>query len=106
MKRSFKLVYFVPEEFLDQTKKACFHAGAGQQGHYSECCFETQGVGQFKPSLDAHPHIGEHNKIQKVHEYKVEMLVPTESIHAVVNELIKSHPYEEVAYEIYEIMKI
>ncbi|VFN01998.1 MAG: hypothetical protein BECKG1743D_GA0114223_106553, partial [Candidatus Kentron sp. G] len=54
-----KIAVFVPEENLDQVKSAMFQAGAGKIGNYDRCCFETRGVGQFRPLQGANPHIGE-----------------------------------------------
>jgi hypothetical protein len=46
------------------------------------------------------------NKIEKVIEYKVEMVCENERIIDIIKELIKTHPYEEPAYEVYLLSEI
>jgi len=45
----YKLVFFVPEEAVEEVKSAVFKAGAGGIGHYQECCWQVLGQGQFRP---------------------------------------------------------
>lgn len=74
---SFKLVYFVPRENLEAVQSAVFAVGAGKYpgpGGYSECAWTTLGTGQFRPGSAANPHIGEGGKLEKVEEYRVEVL--------------------------------
>ena len=42
-----KIIYFVPEDSLETTKDALFEMGAGSQGNYSHCAWQTLGIGQF-----------------------------------------------------------
>ena len=51
----YKLVFFVPESHLDVVKEAVFATGAGRMGHYSHCCWQILGEGQFMPMPGAHP---------------------------------------------------
>jgi hypothetical protein len=99
----YKLNFFVPVEAKESVKKALFAIGVGKYENYEECCFETLGIGQFKPTADAKPFIGEANKLEKVNEYKVEMLCKDELIHEALEVLKDVHPYEEVAYEVFRI---
>ena len=55
--QKFKLTYFVPTQSLSATKSAIFAAGAGRYPNYSECCFVTKGIGQFRPVGDAVPKV-------------------------------------------------
>ena len=99
----YKLNYFVPLDAKEMTKEALFDIGIGRYKDYECCCFETLGVGQFKPIKDANPHLGELNKIEKVQEYKIEMICKNELIHEAIKVLKEVHPYEEVAYEVFKI---
>lgn len=95
----YKLAYLVPEDHLTSTKQALFDAGAGRYPHYDQCCWQTKGIGQFRPQQDANPHIGKANVVEQVEEWRVEMLCRDDVIHTVVTALIDAHPYEEPAYE-------
>ena len=56
--QKFKLT-FVPTPSLSATKSAVFAAGAGQYPNYSECCFVTKGMGQFRPVDGAVPNVSD-----------------------------------------------
>lgn len=99
----YKLIYFVPTEAKESTKQALFSLGAGKFNNYESCSFETLGTGQFKPIDKANPHIGSLNTLEIVEEYKVEMICTDELIKQAVQTLKESHPYEEVAYEVYKL---
>ncbi|HEY9018324.1 NGG1p interacting factor NIF3 [Thiomicrospira sp.] len=96
----FKLVFFVPESALEQVKSAIFEAGAGRQGDYDQCAWQTKGEGQFRPLKGSQPYIGDLNRLEKVMEYRVETLVDAEVIDGVIQALKQAHPYEEPAYEV------
>ena len=99
----YKLIYFVPTEAKESTKQALFSLGAGKFNNYESCSFETLGTGQFKPINKANPHIGSLNTLEIVEEYKVEMICTDKLIKQAVQTLKESHPYEEVAYEVYKL---
>lgn len=96
----YKLNFFVPAEDKERVKNALFDIGVGRYDNYECCSFETLGTGQFKPINSADPHIGELEKIEKIQEYKVEMICSDELIKKAVETLKEVHPYEEVAYEV------
>jgi hypothetical protein len=102
----YKLNFFVPTEDKERVKEALFAVGVGSYKNYECCSFETLGVGQFKPIGKANPYIGSLEKIEKVQEYKVEMICKEELLFKAVRVLKETHPYEEVAYEIIEIKNI
>ena len=98
-----KLVTFVPVEYAEKVKQAIFDAGAGNIGNYSECSFVTSGLGSFKASSDAKPFVGEKNKQHQEQEIRLETIFPDFLQTQILAALIKVHPYEEVAYDIYAI---
>ena len=103
---AYKLIFFVPKKDAEQVKDAVFSTGAGTMGNYSQCSFETEGVGQFLPLAKSNPHLGDVHKLTKVVELKVEILCPENVVKEAVYALKKAHPYEEVAYEVIKIEKI
>jgi hypothetical protein len=79
----FKLVFFVPPSALEACKAAVFAAGAGRYpgpGNYTECCWTTDGDGQFRPGDTANPHIGSVGVLEKVKEVRVETLCLSEDV--------------------------
>ena len=99
----FKLVFFVPETHKEAVKEALFQAGAGRIGQYDACCWEVLGVGQFRPLEGANPFLGTHNQLERVAEYRVEMVCEDLLITAVVHALKAAHPYEEPAYDVIQL---
>ncbi|MEZ5045424.1 MAG: Nif3-like dinuclear metal center hexameric protein [Chitinophagaceae bacterium] len=95
-----KLITFVPSTHIEQVKKALFQAGAGHIGNYSECGFESQGLGSYKPLEGSSPFKGSKNKIHHEEEIKFETIYPTYLELSILKALQSSHPYEEVAYDL------
>lgn len=96
-----KLVVFVPQTHHEQVLNALFAAGAGWIGQYSHCSFNTPGTGTFLPQAGAEPFIGEPGKLERVQEVRVETIVPESLQRKAVQAMLKAHPYEEVAYDLY-----
>lgn len=102
----YKLTVFVPEAALEPVKSALFAAGAGKIGDYERCCWQVQGVGQFMPLAGSAPHIGTHDRLEEVDEWRVEMVVATANIKQVIEALKQAHPYETPAYDVIKVMDI
>ncbi len=98
-----KLAVYVPIEQTDKVLAALGDAGAGFIGEYSHCSFSTQGTGRFLPGSNAKPFIGEKGKMEEVSEVKIETIYPESLEKKIVSAMIKSHPYEEPAYDIYPL---
>lgn len=99
----YKLCFYVPAANLETVKSAVFAEGAGRIGDYDSCCWQVPGEGQFRPLQGSQPHIGEHGKVETVAEFKVEMVCADEYIAAALRALKASHPYEEVAYDVFRL---
>ena len=102
----YKLNYYVPVKDKEQTKQALFDIGVGMFDNYECCSWETLGDGQFKPVGNANPNIGQLDKLEVLQEYKVELICSDELIHQAVRVLKETHPYEEVAYEVFKMEDI
>ena len=100
----FKLIVFVPVGHEDVVAEALFEAGAGHVGAYDRCSFRSAGNGTFRPSAGTSPFVGQPGEVESVDELRLEVLVPKEVLSRVVARLIKTHPYEEVAYDVVPIV--
>jgi len=99
----FKLDFYVPESHLESVKQAVFEAGAGRIGNYDQCCWQNAGQGQFRPLDDSNPFLGVPGQLEKVLEYKVEMICEASVIDSVIKALRAAHPYEEPAFQVIRI---
>jgi dinuclear metal center YbgI/SA1388 family protein len=92
------LTVYAPYDAVEGLKSALFAAGAGEQGAYSECCYELDGLGQFRPGPDSLPYIGEAGVLEKTREIRLELTAPESLIPKIAAALRKAHPYEEPAF--------
>ena len=98
-----KLVTFCPVNHLEKVRNEMFVAGAGHIGNYSNCSFNTAGSGSFKALSGSNPFVGEQGKLHEEEEIRLETVVPDYKLQTVIKAMIKAHPYEEVAYDVYPL---
>jgi dinuclear metal center YbgI/SA1388 family protein len=98
-----KLVTFVPSEQAETVRTAIFDAGAGQIGNYDACSYNLSGEGTFRGDENTNPYVGEKGKIHTEKEMRIETILPSHIKNRVIKALIKAHPYEEVAYDLYPL---
>ncbi len=98
-----KLVFFVPDVHAEAVREKVFEAGAGVIGNYDMCSFNNRGEGSFRASETADPFVGEKGKLHFEKETRVETILPAVLTDQVVDALVKAHPYEEVAYDLYPL---
>jgi dinuclear metal center YbgI/SA1388 family protein len=98
-----KIVTFVPEADADKVLDALAAAGAGRLGDYSRCAWTASGVGTFLPEPGAHPAVGRVGDIERVDETRIEMVLDRGRRAEVVEALRASHPYEEPAFDLFEL---
>ncbi len=98
-----KLITFCPNDKAENVRKALFEAGAGGIGKYDECSFNSEGFGTFRAGKGTNPFVGEIGKQHKEPEQRIETIFPTYLESKVLKALFSSHPYEEVAYDIYNL---
>ncbi len=101
-----KLVTFAPTSSSATVKNAIFHAGAGHIGNYSECSFSVSGEGSFKGNEASVPHIGKKGERHLEKEERIEVIFPSWKESAILSALVGTHPYEEVAYDIYSLTNL
>ena len=98
-----KLVTFVPVNDAEKVRQALFEAGAGNIGNYDSCSFNQSGLGSFKGNDKTNPYAGEKNQLHFEEETRIETIFPKHIQNKVIKALLESHPYEEVAYDIYPL---
>ncbi|MBZ0328121.1 MAG: Nif3-like dinuclear metal center hexameric protein [Altibacter sp.] len=95
-----KLTTYVPTANADTVRSALFSVGAGEIGNYTNCSFNTVGSGSFNGNEASNPTVGKKGTINFEEEVQIGITFHKHLEASVVKALFKSHPYEEVAYEI------
>ncbi|WP_195572715.1 Nif3-like dinuclear metal center hexameric protein [Paenibacillus sp. 1001270B_150601_E10] len=98
-----KLVVFVPKSHADSVRTAILDTGAGHIGDYSHCSFNVEGEGTFKPLEGTNPFIGSTGTVEQVEEVRIETIIPSSIKSRVLRAMLKAHPYEEAAYDLYPV---
>lgn len=96
-----KLVTFIPEDHLSKVSNAIFGAGAGCIGNYDSCSFVSNGTGSFRGNEASDPYVGKKGEVHFEKEARFECIFPAHIKGKVIHALKSSHPYEEVAYDLY-----
>jgi hypothetical protein len=99
-----KLIVFVPPDALDAVRNALFAAGAGRIGAYERCSWYTEGTGTFLGGEGTSPAVGEPLREERVAEMRLETVYPAELHDEVIAALRGAHPYEEPAFDVYELV--
>ncbi len=98
-----KLVTFCPDADAEKVRKAIFEAGAGWIGNYSECSYNTEGVGTFKAGVGTNPHVGDIGKRHHESEIRIETIYPANIERKLLAALVEAHPYEEISFDLYPV---
>lgn len=101
-----KLVVFVPVDDADRVLDAVAAEGAGAIGDYERCAWRTTGEGTFRPLPGAAPAVGSVGEVATVDEARLEVVLPRARRAAVVRALLEAHPYEEPAYDVFELASL
>lgn len=95
------LVTFVPTQQVAQVRSALAQAGAGIIGNYTECSYNVQGYGTFRPNEKSNPYSGIKHQLSQEVEVRLEMRFPYYAEERVIKALLQHHPYETPAYHIF-----
>jgi len=98
-----KIVVFVPNDHKDKVLDAMFLAGAGCISDYGECSFQLDGTGSFKAGDNSKPFVGEKNVRHYEQEVRVEVIALASKRESILKAAKASHPYEEMAYDVYSL---
>jgi hypothetical protein len=98
-----KIVTYVPVTHADKVREAIGKAGGGKLGNYTFCSFSSRGVGRFLPGTGANPAVGKVGKPVSADEERIEFVCKPELRDTVLKAILRAHPYEEPAIDIWPI---
>jgi hypothetical protein len=95
----------VPREALDDVRTALFAAGAGRIGDYERCSWYGAGTGTYFGGAGTSPTLGGAGREERVAELRLETVYPVVREAEVIAALRAAHPYEEPAFDLYELVE-
>jgi dinuclear metal center YbgI/SA1388 family protein len=98
-----KLAVFVPKGHEEKVLEALF-VYSGFIGNYSDCSFRSDGVGTFRPLDGAKPFQGDIGRREYAAEARIEVLLRKADLGAALKSMVRAHPYEEPAYDLYPLL--
>ena len=98
-----KLAVYVPASAADAVRDALFAAGCGNIGNYDSCSYNVDGFGTFKAGEGCNPFCGNIGELHREQEVRIETVLPAYLKNKAIAALIKAHPYEEPAFDIYQL---
>nr|WP_314897141.1 Nif3-like dinuclear metal center hexameric protein [uncultured Flavobacterium sp.] len=98
-----KLVTYTIPENAEEVRNALFDAGAGTIGNYENCSFNSKGIGTYMGNEHSNPQVGERFEFVQGDEIKIEVTFEKHLENKILKALFRSHAYEEIAYEIYDL---
>ena len=98
-----KLVTYTITENAEEVRNALFNAGAGNIGNYENCSFNSKGIGTYMGNEHSNPQVGERFEFVQGDEIKIEVTFEKHLENKILKALFKSHAYEEIAYEVYDL---
>ena len=98
-----KLVTFVPSAKANEVREALFSAGCGNIGNYDSCSYNLKGEGTFRALDGTHPFCGIIGELHCEEEVRIETILPAFRKAEAIRALMKTHPYEEPAFDIYPL---
>lgn len=98
-----QLVTFVPHDNASKLRQSLFKVGGGAISNYDECSFNISGIGTFRGNENSNPVIGRKGSQERVDETRIEIIFPAHIQELLIETLKQNHPYEEVAYYIYDL---
>ncbi|MCX7991188.1 MAG: Nif3-like dinuclear metal center hexameric protein [Proteobacteria bacterium] len=97
----YKLFFNVPTGMERTILSKIFSEGVGEYLYYKNCAFETFGEGRFSVKDDENrvPYLKASNPYK---EGKIEVLVRKDRINWVIDKIRSIHPYDELAFDVFE----
>lgn len=102
-KHLLKLTTFVPNSYVDKVRTAILNSGAGSIGNYDSCSFIAEGEGSFRANEFANPFAGQKGDVHYEPETRIETIIERQNLQKSIAAMLKAHPYETAAYDIYPL---
>lgn len=99
-----KLAVYIPQTHTNRLLELLEELDLKFSEGYTACSFVNSGVGRFKPLAQANPYLGSKNSVASVLEDKVEFLIPQNRVQEIIERIKNIHPYEEMAYDCYQLL--
>lgn len=99
----YKIAVYCPISHLGVLQDAMFNSGSGHIGNYDSCSYYSEGKGTFRALDGTNPYVGKQGELHTENEYRLETIVSEYNLHKTINAMLKAHPYEEPAYDIYKL---
>lgn len=101
-----KVVIYVPTTHLEVVRTQIIKENSCTIGNYMGCTFSGEGEGSFVPLEGSNPFIGAVGAVEKVKENKIEFMAYKDEVPYLVNKIKSVHPYEEMAYDVYDLVHL
>lgn len=95
----YKLFFFLPTGSERSILNHLFSEGIGEYLFYKDCAFESFGEGRFKKKGERKSYIKSPIPYK---EAKIELVVRKDKIDSVISKLREIHPYDELAFDVFE----
>ena len=99
----YKVSVFIPENEYEKVQNVLFRYHAGEFKNYDKASFSTNGIGTFRALEGSNPYVGKVNEMENVKEIKLEMIIDKKYLDNAIENMIKVHPYEVVAYDVIKL---
>jgi dinuclear metal center YbgI/SA1388 family protein len=99
-----KLVTYTVPENADKVRNAILQAGAGTIGNYDYCSYNSEGFSTYQGNENSNPTVGNKGELTQTNEIKIEVVFEKYLQSKILKALFSNHVYEEVAYEIYDLL--
>lgn len=101
-----KLVVYVPQSHYEAVRQAIVKCNKATIGNYIGCTFGAEGIGTFMPLEGSTPYLGKMDQLEAVKEVRLECMVEPSQVQELMDIIKRVHPYEEVAYDLYNLENI
>ncbi|MBC2844559.1 Nif3-like dinuclear metal center hexameric protein [Winogradskyella flava] len=98
-----KLQTYAPTANAETLRAALFDVGAGSIGNYDSCSFNIEGEGTYRGNENSNPSVSKKGTLHKENETAISVVFKKHLEHKILKALFDAHPYEEVAYEMFEL---
>ncbi|QEH69522.1 Nif3-like dinuclear metal center hexameric protein [Cellulosilyticum sp. ST5] len=101
-----KCQVYVPITHAERVREVIVNYNQCKIGDYLGCTFMANGEGTFIPLEEAHPYIGTSGSLEKVQECVISFMVEASEVSNLMEHIQEIHPYEEVAFDVFELKHI